>query len=254
MATSSDSTGYTMNGYFTIRDNTLVSYLEAPGVAQDFVPDGVTTIGRRAFWDCCLSHVIIPDSVRRIENDAFGLCDYLEDIVIPKSVTFIGESLFEHCYLLREIRVDEGNPNYHSVDGVLFSKDLSVLYAYPGGMLQEDYAIPASVKQIANGAFCGCIGLKRITIPEGVTIIGARAFSGCKNLSDLSLPETVTYIGAFAFDWCENPSRLFIPENVASIGEHAFHSCNNLREILVDKHNTVFRTVESVLRGSYKET
>ena len=55
------------------------------------IPNSVTSIGDRAFWDCTgLTAITIPDSVTSIGDCAFGSCTGLKEITIPESVTSIG--------------------------------------------------------------------------------------------------------------------------------------------------------------------
>jgi hypothetical protein len=71
------------------------------------------------------------------------------------------------------------NPNYQSIDGVLFSKDGKTLIAYPAGKSGSAYVIPSSVTSIGYEAFKGCTSLTSVTIPSSVTNVSYGAFYGC---------------------------------------------------------------------------
>ena len=74
----------------------------------------VTTIGDEAFFRCsALTSVSMP-SVTTIGNSAFYDCDALTSVHIPASCTSIGINPFAGCTALKEIVVDENNPNYSS--------------------------------------------------------------------------------------------------------------------------------------------
>src|SRR5205085_10580611 len=96
------------------------------------IPTSVTTIGTNAFEECQqLSSIGIPNSVLNIEQGAFGLCFSLTNITIPASVTNIGHIPFLICTNLIRIDVDANNPNYSSLDGVLFDNAQTTLIECP---------------------------------------------------------------------------------------------------------------------------
>ena len=107
--------------------------------------DGVTEIGKRAFW-CCrrLTGIAIPEGVIGIGDESFALCWNLTDITIPDSVTSIGKGAFKGCKSLTNV------------------------------------TIPSGVTVIGDGAFYSCEGLTSITIPESVTEIGDWAIWNCR--------------------------------------------------------------------------
>lgn len=131
-----------------------------------------------------------------INGNAFYQCSSLTSITIPDSVTSIGGNAFYGCKGLTEIIVDDNNPNYKSIDGVLFNKDATTLIVCPEGK-SGDYQIPDSVTPIGVQAFYGCKGLTSITIPDGVTSIGHQAFRDCSDLTSITIPDSVTSISMY---------------------------------------------------------
>ena len=118
----------------------------------------------------------IPDGVTYIEGSAFWGCDSLTSVTIPDSVTSIGYDAFRYSTSLTTIDVDRDNPNYSSLDGVLFDKDKVTLIQCPGGK-SGDYTVPDGVTSIGSFAFSNCSSLTSVTIPDSVTTIGDYAFS-----------------------------------------------------------------------------
>lgn len=113
------------------------------------IPKGMTSIGDYAFQDCGLiTSVTIPESVTSIGKYAFENCCSLVSVVIPKGVTSIGEGVVAGCSSLTAIGVFPDNLNYTSSDGVLYSKDMCKLLAYPGA--KTSYVIPEGVTNIGN--------------------------------------------------------------------------------------------------------
>lgn len=171
----------TVNESYDISEGTLTKgnvTLEGDVVAN--IPDGVTTIGNKAFMNnVTITEVIIPDSVTTIENGtfqypsspnnamAFGNCLSLKEVVFFNNLTNIGGCAFYGCSSLTSI------------------------------------VIPDSVTSIGGSAFGGCTGLTSITIPDSVTSIGDGAFSGCSGLTSITIPDSVTSIGSSTFSDCE---------------------------------------------------
>ena len=176
--------------------------LEAPKELKGnySVKEGTRIICDRAFWNCrSLSEIVIPSSVTSIGDWAFSCCYSLSEIVIPSSVTSIGDSAFSSCDSLSEI------------------------------------VIPSSVTSIGDSAFSCCRSLSEIVIPSSVTSIGDSAFSCCYSLSEIVIPSSVTSIGKGAFSRCYSLSEIVIPSSVTSIGDYAFFSCSSLKYISIPK-------------------
>ncbi len=142
------------------------------------IPDGVTGIGRSAFSGCSrLTSVTIPESVTGIGDYAFKDCSSLISVTIPDSVTGIGVDAFFGCSSLTAITVAEQNPNYCSIDDVLFNKTGTRLIACPGAK-SGSYVIPDGVTRIENSAFYFCTGLTEIKFLGDAPVILDRAFVG----------------------------------------------------------------------------
>ena len=109
-----------------------------------------------------ISEVILPETVTSIGNYAF-YSSSIEKITIPKGVASIGECVFANCKSLAAISVASDNEKFCSMDGVLFSKDKSVIYCYPVGKSGTNYTIRGGVSEIKAAAFLNCDKLTSIT-------------------------------------------------------------------------------------------
>ena len=136
----------------------------ADEISMIYVPEGVTTVGRRAFTNTAqLSRVVLPSTLESIGEYAFHMSG-LTGITIPDSVTEIRDSAFSNCEELKEI------------------------------------SIPNSVTKISNGMFCSCSQLQTVDIPNSVTGIDERAFEYCSALKELTIPASVTTLGGKIYD------------------------------------------------------
>lgn len=145
-------------------------------------PENVKVIGRWAFMWCDeLQNFTLPESVETIGLQAFIDCESLTEVTIPANVTTIEQNSFSGCGKLRAIYVAEGNPAYQSVDGVLMTKDGTMVHTCPGAK-EGTFVIPNGVTTIASLAFFDCQNLKRLVIPATLTTINERGFDFCDNL------------------------------------------------------------------------
>jgi hypothetical protein len=121
---------------------------------------------------------------------------------------------------LTSILVDNRNPSYASIDGVLFDKNIRTLIIYPRYKNQSSYVIPSSVTSIEDYAFFKCSYLTSVTIPSSVMSIGDLAFFEC-NLTSVTIPSSVTSIGDYAFSYCDSLTSVTLSRRT-QVGEDAF--------------------------------
>ena len=236
-------------------------YLNGELIIDLVIPDGVTSIGSSAFYNCSnLTSIIIPDSVTSIGSSAFEDCDSLVSITLP----FVGAQ-------------KDGTKNTHF--GYIFGTVPASLKTViiTGGTSIGDYAfyncssltsitIGDSVTSIGQNAFYGCSGLESINVENGnsqyhsqgnclietasktlilgcknsiiptdgsVTSIGEDAFHDCSGLTSITIPDSVTSIGSSAFSSCSSLTSITIPDGVTSIGDRAFYGCSGLTSITI---------------------
>ncbi len=181
-----------------------------------------------------ITEVVIPDSVTSIGNRAFYGCSSLTEINIPDSVTSIEDSAFYECRSLKSITIPD---SVTSIGYMAFEDCFSL----------ESVVIPDSVTSIGDRAFYDCLSLESITIGNSVTSIGYRAFYGCLSLESITIGNSVTSIGKRAFYGCKSLSSVTIPDSVTSIGEDAFFGCSSLESIKVSEDNKNYASIDGVL-------
>lgn len=172
------------------------------------IPLTVTSIGQKAFYQCSSlsGTLVIPPSVSTIYSEAFYGCTGLSTITIPSTVISIGNLSFS-CG--GNITVSPTNPNYSSVDGILFNKNKTTIVQCPLNKTGE-YIIPSTVTKINGDCFYGCSSLTSIIIPPSVTIIESGAFIRCTALTTITIPSSVTSIAGNAFSVCSGLTSIYV--------------------------------------------
>ena len=183
------------------------------------------------------TYIINPNT--KILYEAFSGCTNLSTITIPRSVKAVKYNVFFKCISLTEIKVDENNTEYKSVQGVLFSKDGQTIVAYPAGKV-GNYVIPSTVTSIGASAFSYCTNFTAITIPSNVTSIEYNTFAFCSNLTTVEFESEskLKRINDYAFQNCSSLTSIKIPSNVTRIGR-AFERCTGLISINIPSSVTI---------------
>ena len=214
-------------------------------------------------WETKAENIVIREGTRKIEAHAFLRCDNVKSITIPDSVVVIGAQAFVNCsslekiYIgsgvedisgspfyfeieglpciqLKNIEVSKDNKYFTSVDGVLFSKDMTRLIQYPYGKTQKEYTVPDSVTYIHPGAFRYCNGITKLTIGKGITVIDFIMLFGNDNIETVVLPNTLTKLDCGAFKY-SGIKYIDIPDSVTYLGSEAMTGCSRLETINIGK-------------------
>lgn len=191
----------------------------------------VKSIGSKAFWQCSsLSSINIPEGVESLGDYAFNCCHALKDVTFPSTLTTLGRYIFFYCESLESFEVALGNTAYTSYDGVLFTKDMSTVVAYPNA-LSDQYTLPTHTTKVGNGAFATCSSLKSVTLHGAVTSVGNYAFYDCKAITAAVIPSSVTSIGSKAFSDCTALTSLTVPDSVSTVGEDVLAGSSAIESI-----------------------
>lgn len=165
-----------------------------------------------------ITTVIMPKSVTSVGDNAFLNCPGLTSVTIASGVTSIGAEAFDGCSQLDSVIIP---PLVTSIGDFAFSGCSALTFLTMGD----------SVTAIGNNAFVGCAGLKSITIPSTVTSLGGYIFENCSGLKTIIIPKGVTSIGDNAFFNCSGLTTITIGDSVTAIGNSAFYNCIALKSI-----------------------
>ena len=209
--------------------------------------DGVVTIiGKSAFsGKSNLLNVVLPESITTIGDKAFSNCSNL-NIVIPQNVASFGSFPFENCG--GKVTINCNIPSFSTSTSIF--RDFSEIiigdsvttigdYAFSSNPKISKISLPETTTSIGKGAFYECTSLTTISIPENVTSIGDDAFFKCTSLTSISIPNNISTISRSCFSNCSSLSDVVIGKGVSSIQESAFSNCKSLKNINIPNNVSV---------------
>lgn len=203
---------------------------------------------------------IIKDESKKITSvGAYALnCDEKVKVInIGADVTFVDPKAFYSCWALRQIEVDENNPNYCDLDGVLYNKDMTEIICRPcdhDTYLAEKYGhavydengfriepaaedanyeqyvndvltfvVPSSVETIGELCF-NYANMKNVYLPEGLKVIETLGFFEIPLLENVYSYKTETKVTDSHFTSEEVLGKVYVslPEGLEYIGSDAF--------------------------------
>ncbi len=215
------------------------------------LPSSLESIGEGSFYECkSLTSMEIPSTVNEIGDEAFLKCTGITNVSLPASLEDLGSCAFAKTSI-SSITLDSSNKNFKLVDGVLYSKDGTILYLAPmkgktsvsmassciginGGAFwgSEVETVTPSKKLLAidDYAFCQS-ALKSFSFPNTLTFIGEQAFASTQLTGELRLPENVTMVQDGTYAGITGITSVIIPSGVKYVYPHAFNGCTSLASV-----------------------
>lgn len=155
---------------YTVSEIGEKAFFSSTGMTEVRLPHTLKKIGDNAFALCfSLRRITIPESVEHIGTGAFQSCNGPDTLHIPATVTHIGQNAFGAMKNLKWLEVAPANPNYTTVDGVLFNRSQTEIISFPAGR-EGHYNIPATLTHIADDLFSKA-KLTSVNIPYGVVSV-----------------------------------------------------------------------------------
>lgn len=230
------------NPYFKYENNILFKkdcdtlFVYTGEEEQPVVPATFKHIGARAFEAKAIKDIQLPEGLESIGNLAFLGCELLTEITLPASVNNIGSNCFFGCFELKNITVAKGNKSYLDDKGALFNIDRTKLIRISSSndlsLASGKYTVPASVVEIADGAFAQT-GFSEFALPQGLKKVGGYAFHGCVLLRELIFPEQTENIGMLAAAFCNKLEKVKMGPATTFIGRSCFYN-SPIREMRVN--------------------
>ena len=181
-------------------------------------------------------------SVTKVDNKAFDNCPELTEVVVPKTLTYFPS--INDSPKVERVTVAEDNPQYRSLDGVLYARERFIgekkdgyteLQYYPSARQGEHFVFPEFVESIAGGAFSGCEMLKSVVLSDKVTRIPNVTFKNCVNLESITWGTGLRSIWNNAFENCTALKSIVFADSIDDVSSNAFRGCTNLSSITFAK-------------------
>lgn len=217
------------------------------------LPQNLERIGPQAFRELQITkQLVIPNSVKRIDNDAFSFCPEVNlELVLPDSLEYIGDHAFYHSQFKCEFKMPNtvrhigdaafaGARNFYGTFRLPDKLEFlgSGYYANEGPFaglghdMRGEIVIPSSITEIPSGAFAG-IGFAngtKLVLHDGVTKIGVGAFANLNFAAPIDFPASLMVVDQGAFADCKIPGNLNLPENLSVLGIKSFGTLANVIE------------------------
>ena len=217
----------------------------------------VTKIYADAFEPLWMDLILSSDS--RVWDDYVEtIADKVVSVYIPASVTVIDTGSFTDCSSLENIYVAEGNPNYMSLDGVMYSKDLKKLIQYPCAKADEKFEIPDGTETIEDNAFYRTSNLKHLTIPASVNYMRTWMLFASPNIESISVDKNNKFYSSvdgvlyskdqktlYSYPAAKAGDSFTVPNGVVIIGQDAFYNSKNLVSVSLPD------TVSTIKKGAF---
>ncbi len=217
------------------------AFKECGELGRIHFPDSLVSIGERAFTSCgSLKRAAFGKELKKIARGAFYKCPKLKMLTVSKKNPHIRVikgafytknkkkllmgSVSEKVMKLPKKTVDiqkgafDGNKAVKTV--LIMSRMKKIPEEAFEGSNVHSVVLPDSLREVGDGAFCGCEELSGVVLPDSVRVIGENAFQECERLQFKKLPKSLREIKKGAFRHCKF-SRLVIPKGVRRIGENA---------------------------------
>ena len=205
-----------------------------------FKGNKITELPTDTFYNCTkLNNLILPSSLTSIGNTVFKGCTGLTSITIPKNVRTIGTSAFEGCTNLGTLAFETDSAITSLGDKAFYNTGLITL------------SVPDSVVEAGGSVFSGCTALNTVVFGRrsGLQTLSKNMFNGCTSLTKVVLPGFISAIGSSAFNGCTNLSEVDFNGNTGlqSVESGAFGKCTSLTSIKFPDSVTVIES--SVFSG-----
>lgn len=183
-----------MTNYSRLEQVPWYSYREQ--IYRISLPEGLTNVGSKAFYDCInLTAIVLPSTVKEVGELAFCQCTSVTILSLNDGLQKIGRSAFELCSSLRDLR------------------------------------LPGSVTTLGRHAFYRCTSLQYVTVPVSVTEMGSGVFAYCSGLIRAEVRAMLPELPRWTFYGCTAMTSISLADSTKGVGTYSVYGCESLNVI-----------------------
>lgn len=184
------------------------------------------TISAYLFHNCTnLKELILPDQTIEIQPRAFANCKSLQQMRIPSQTKTLYPNAWSGCFSMRAVSVCSTNSEYMDKEGIVYSKDTTMLVYYPSNKTDSVYSMPQSVSGLHSYAFSESFFLRSIQLSESLKRIPRYAFYNCPQIRSVRLPESIEEIAPKAFVSCKSLTTVHFNSKLQNAGSDVLFRC-----------------------------
>ncbi len=237
-----DKIKYILDGQEAVVDQQDATLSGKIVIPQTVSVDGqsyvVTEMMENAFANTKVRQVTLPEGMTTLPMMCFYWCESLQTVVLPSTITSIGDYCFLSCSKLSTINIPEGVTSLGRMS-----------FSYCGSL--ASLQLPSTLTEIGGACFSYCSSLSELALPDNISQLGTFTFQACSALETMRVPRNVSVIPSACFTGCSHLTTLLLHDGVTELGERAFA---NTAMTTVDLPESITRIERNCFEGATLET
>ena len=182
-----------------------------------------------------LNDILLPDSVTTVEEEAFKLCRSAATIRLSNQLASIGQGAFYGCesFAGKQQFTPSGSSTPIATTLLILPETLTFIgdSAFEACTKLDGVKFPEHLNAIGSNAFQNCTSLSRAILPNDLQHFGKAVFAGCTSLTEVSIPHDISRIAVNTFDGCTALQTVHLPAGTDLIADSAFNGCTALQRV-----------------------
>ncbi|KAL7719754.1 hypothetical protein QTN25_002878 [Entamoeba marina] len=157
--------------------------------------------------------------VKSINDECFSRCSSLQSIVLPSTLTYLGNNCFFDCKSLISFQ-SLATLKFYGIGCFMNCSSLQSI----------NLQLCSTVNSLRRNCFLNCTSLTKITLPSSIKLLDDYCFSNCSSLPYIEIPTLLTSLNVGCFKNCFSLESINLPYTLTHIGTSCFVNCNKLKD------------------------